>query len=121
LPTGRDYNRNSWKLGGALHWPPKSGLELQKGEGLQLGNFEALAAADVAASYEVVAADHVGLGFGETGTVALVGVAGQLGSLAANNPVDLVFAGLAAVGANQGVGFRFIGFGKKIALFHHLC
>jgi hypothetical protein len=86
---------------------------------LKLGDFEALAAADVAAGYEVVAADHVGLGFGEAGPVALIGVARQLGALAAHDPVDLVIAGLSAVGADQGMRFLLIGFGEKFAFFHH--
>jgi hypothetical protein len=86
---------------------------------LQLGDFEAFAAANVAAGYEVISAHHVGLGFGEAGPVSFIGVAGQLRPFAPHNPIDLVLAGLAAVRADKGMSFGFIGFGKKIAFFHH--
>jgi hypothetical protein len=92
---------------------------LKEGQGLQLGDFKSLAAANVAAGCEVVAAHHVGLRLSEAGPVALVGVAGQLGALAADDPADLMVAGLAAMRANQGVRLLFGGFGKKIAFFHH--
>ena len=105
---------------------PRCGLRLRfarwglkEGQALQLGDFEALAAADVAAGQEIVAADHVGLGLGESGAIAVVGVAGQLGALAADDPVDLVFAGLAAVRTGQGVSLGFVGFGEKFAFFHN--
>ena len=93
--------------------------QLEECQRLQLGDFKTLAAADVGAAYEVVAAHHVGLGFGKAGAVALVGIAWQLRALAANDPVDLIFAWLAAVGANQSVSLLLVGFGKKIAFFHH--
>ena len=59
---------------------------LQEGYGLYACYLEAFAAADVFAGDHVVCADHVGLGFGEAGTVALVGVAGDPGFFAANEP-----------------------------------
>src|SRR5271163_2429652 len=82
---------------------------LKKCQRLQLGNFEAFAAAHIAAGYEIVAPHHVGLCFGESGPVALVGIARQLGALTPDYPVDLVFAGLAAVRANQRVCLLLIG------------
>ena len=100
-----------------LRWGNR--IALDEGQGLELGDLEAFAAADVAAGYHVVAADHVGLGFGESGPVAFVGVAGDLRLFAADYPTDLVVAGLAAVGANQGMGALLICFGEKIALFQH--
>jgi hypothetical protein len=85
---------------------------------LEAGDFESLAAADVGAGEHFVAADHVGLGFGEAGTIAFIGVAGKLGALFADDPVDLVFAGLAAMWAGEGVGALFAGFVEKFAFFH---
>jgi hypothetical protein len=102
----------SWKV---RHLPL-----LEKGQGLELSDFKAFAAANVAAGDHVVAANHVGLGFGEAGPVALVGIAWQLSAFAPDNPVDDVVAGLAAMGANEGVSFLFVGFREKFAFFHHL-
>ena len=86
---------------------------------MELGDFEALAATDVGAGKEIVAADHVWLGLGESGAIAIVGVAGQLGALAADDPADLIFAWLAAMGTGQGVSLGFVGFGEKFAFFHN--
>ncbi len=83
-----------------------------------MGDFEAFAAADVAAGYHVIAADHVGLGFGEAGPIAVVGVARELGAFAADYPLNLMIGGLAAVRADEGVSARFVGFCEKIAFFH---
>jgi hypothetical protein len=93
--------------------------DLQECEGLERSDFKSLAAADVATGDEVVFSHHVGLSLGETGAVSLVGVSGQLGPFAPHDPVDLVVAGLAAVRTNEGVCPLLIGFGKKIAFFHH--
>jgi len=91
---------------------------LEKSQRLQRCNLEALAAADIAAGHHVVAADHVWLGLGEAGPVAVVGIARQLSPLAPDDPIDRVIAWLAAVWADQGVGSLLIGFCKKIAFFH---
>src|SRR6185503_21384832 len=68
--------------------------------------------------YFIINQDHVGLGLGEAGAVALVGSAGQAVALFADDPAELVLALLLAHGAVQGVGGGGFGFGEKIALFH---
>jgi hypothetical protein len=99
-------------------WGTRSGGGLEEGQGLELRDFEAFAAADIAAGYHVVATDHVGLGFGEAGPVSVVGVPRELGAFSADDPLDLVVGGLAAVRADERVGARFVGFCEKIAFFH---
>jgi len=91
---------------------------LEEGDGLDAGDVEALAAADVLAAEDVVGADHVALGLGEAGTVALVCIAGELGFLAADEPADLVLAGLPAVRAGHGVGALLGAFVEKVSFFH---
>src|ERR1019366_5711266 len=59
---------------------------LEEGDGLDAGDVEAFAAADVLAADQVVGADHVALGLGEAGAIALVGAARDLGLLAAAEP-----------------------------------
>jgi hypothetical protein len=91
---------------------------LDEGDGLDAGYVEALAAADVFAANQVVAADHVTLGLGEAGTVTLVGSARELSLLAPHQPADFVLTWLPAVGAGHGVGSLFRPFIEKIAFFH---
>jgi len=86
---------------------------------LKLGDFKSLPTADISAGHKIVATHHVGLRFGEPGPIPLVGVSGQLRSFPPNYPVDLMFTRLAAMRANQRVRLLLIGFGKKIAFFHH--
>jgi hypothetical protein len=91
---------------------------LQEGDGLDAGDVEAFAAADVLAGEYVVGTDHVALGLGEAGAVALVCTAAELGFLAADQPSDLVLTGLAAVGTGHGVG-SLLGFlVEKVTFFH---
>jgi hypothetical protein len=87
---------------------------------LQLCNLEGLAAADVGAGELVVAAHHIGLRLGKAGSIALVGSAGQLRTLAPHYPGDLVLARLAALGAREGVGSQFRGLVEKIPFFHRV-
>ena len=93
-------------------------MRLQEGDGLDADDFEAFAAADVLAAEQVVGADHVALRLGEAGAVALVGVARDLGFLAADEPADLVLAGLAAVRAGHGVGTLLGLLVEKFTFFH---
>ena len=93
-------------------------MRLDEGYGLDAGYVEALAAADVFAAYQVVAADHVALGFGEAGAVALVGAAAKLGFLAADEPGELILALLAAVRTGHEVGAGFGLLVEKITFFH---
>jgi hypothetical protein len=79
---------------------------------------ESLAAADVFAAYEIVAADHVALGLGEAGAIALVGSAGDLGLLSAYHPAELVLGLLAAVRAGHRVSALFGALVEKFTLFH---
>jgi len=65
---------------------------LEESNRLDSSDFEALAAADVLASHQVVCAHHVALRLGETGPVALVGIARKLRLFAADKPSDLVLA-----------------------------
>ncbi len=91
---------------------------LHEGYGLYAGYVEAFTAADVLAAEDVVGADHVALSLGEAGSVTLVGVAWELSLLAADEPSDLVFAGLAAVRAGHGVGSLLGPFVEKFTFFH---
>jgi hypothetical protein len=91
---------------------------LDESHGLDAGYVEALAAADILATNQVIAADHVALGLGEAGTVTLVGSAGELSLFAPHQPADFVLAWLPAVGAGHGVGSLFRPFIEKIAFFH---
>lgn len=91
---------------------------LQEGDGLDSGDFEALAAADIFAGDHVVAADHIGLRLGEAGAVALIGVAGQSTLLAADEPAQFVVASLSAVGAGEHVVALLGALVKEIAFFH---
>jgi hypothetical protein len=60
------------------------GAGLEEGYGLDSGYIEAFAATDVFAAEDVIGADHVTLGLGEAGAVPVVGVAAELGFLAAD-------------------------------------
>jgi hypothetical protein len=91
---------------------------LEEGDGLDAGDVEAFAAADILAGQDVVGADHVALGFGEAGSVTLVSAPTELGLLAADEPSDLVFPGLAAVRAGHGMGSLLGPFVKKVTFFH---
>lgn len=91
---------------------------IQKRHRLDSGHFKALAAADVFAHDHVVAADHIGLGLGEFGAVALVGAAGELLLLGAHQPCELILASLTAVRARKRMGLPGFLFVEKIALVH---
>jgi hypothetical protein len=96
---------------------PRS-LFIQKSDGLERRDLKGFAATYVHAGELVVAADHVGLRFGELGAVALVGISRELRTFAANDPCDFIFARLAAFGTGEVVGSRFGGLVEKIAFFH---
>lgn len=91
---------------------------LQERHGLNSRYFEALATADVFACDHVVPPHHVGLGFGETGAITLISVAGQSIFLTADEPAELVVGGLAAVGAGKGMVALLGPLVKEIPLFH---
>src|ERR1700675_4572169 len=91
---------------------------VEKGDGLDAGDFDALAAADVLAHDQVVAADHVGAGLGEFGAVALVGAAGQLLLLGAHQPGQLILRRLAAGRAVQRGRLLFFLLVEKLAFVH---
>src|ERR1700679_2404624 len=79
----------------------RAGSFREKSQRLELGDLEWLAAADVGAGELVVTPDHIGLGLGKSRAIALIGVAGNLRTLAAHHPSDFVLGGLAAFGAGQ--------------------
>lgn len=85
---------------------------------MQGRDLKTFAAANVLASDHVIAAHHVRLRFGKTGTVSLVGVPWKGILLATYDPRQLVIAGLPAVGASECMGPLLYGFIKEIALFH---
>lgn len=86
---------------------------------LYAGDFEALAAPQVLAGHHVVAAEHVGAGFGEAGAVALIGAAGDLFLLGTHQPVDFVFSRLLAVRAIQRGRLFFRAFIEEFAFVHN--
>jgi len=96
----------------------KSVRLVDKRHGLQTGDFKTLAAAGIGAVGGVVAQHHVVLRLGETGAVAVVGAAGKLALLAANEPVQLILTRYATPGTDERVGSEFGSFVKEIALFH---
>ena len=87
---------------------------------LDAGDLEALAAAHVLTSHQVVFAEHVGAGLGEAGAVTLVGASGKLTLLGANHPSNLVLSRLVAVRTIQGSGFSLLTLVEKVAFFHGL-
>jgi hypothetical protein len=90
----------------------------QEGEGLEAIDFKRLAATNIYAGELVVSPDHIGLRLGKPGAVAFVGVPGELGALTTNDPGDLVFAGLPALGASEVVSACFGRLVEKIPFFH---
>jgi len=94
------------------------GKRLDEGHGLDSGDVEALAAADIFAAHQIVGADHVALRFGEAGAIALVRTARELRLLSTNEPSDLILRGLAAVRAGHGVGSLFGSLVEKVTFFH---
>lgn len=95
-------------------------LFVQECEGLEAGDLKGLAATDIRARELVIATNHVGLGLGELGAVALIGMARELCSFAANDPGDFVVARLAAFGTGEGVGSSLGGFVEEVTFFHIL-
>jgi hypothetical protein len=91
---------------------------VQKRDRLDARDLEALAAANILAGHHVVTADHIRLGFGELGAIALVGAAGKLLLLGTHQPGELIFTRLAAVRTGQRMrlfGFFFV---KKVSFIH---
>lgn len=93
---------------------------LEEGDGLDSGDLETLAAADVFAGDHIVAAHHIGLCLGEASAVALVRMTREAGFFVADEPAELVLGGLSAVGADEGVTALLRPLVKKIPLFHRL-
>jgi len=93
---------------------------LDEGDGLKTGHFKTFAAAHILAGELIVAADHIGLSFGEAGAIAFIGSAGNLSFLAADDPLDGIFAGLAAMGASEIVTALFGALVEKVAFFHEV-
>ena len=96
----------------------RESLLIQEGHGLNARDIEALAATHVLAHHDVVLADHVGTGLGEAGTVALVGAGRKTLFLSADQPADLVLAGLVTVRAAEIGGLPVGSLVKKFALVH---
>ncbi len=92
---------------------------LQKCHRLNSGYVEALAAPDIFAADQVVAADHVALRLGKSRPVAFIGTAAELRLFASDQPGKFVLALLPAVGTGHGVRAGFRPFVEKITLFHH--
>src|SRR5450432_512030 len=93
---------------------------IDKNNRLHAGNLEAFAAAHVLAHHHVVFAQHVRLGFGEAGAVALVGAARYLLLLGADYPGHLVLRRFFTTGAVEGRWLLFLAFVEKLAFFHRL-
>src|SRR3954468_19268220 len=91
-----------------------------KNHGLQPGNLEALAAAHVLATHNVIFAHHVRACLSETGAVAFVGAAGKLALFCAHQPGDFVIGGLMAVRAVQIGRLLFWALIEKFAFIHWL-
>ncbi|HEX8816840.1 MAG TPA: hypothetical protein VF753_15185 [Terriglobales bacterium] len=86
---------------------------------LHARNFEPFAATHILAGHKIVAPQHVRTRFGKLGAVAIIGAAGQLLFLGADQPRNLVFARLLAVGAIEHGHFLFLPLVKKFALVHN--
>src|SRR5579864_1564520 len=67
---------------------------IHKRDGLDAGHLEALAAAQVLAHYQIVAAHHVGAGLGEFGAITLIGPTREVFLLGPHQPRQFVFIGL---------------------------
>ncbi|HXC96240.1 MAG TPA: hypothetical protein VNU92_11095 [Edaphobacter sp.] len=70
---------------------------LDEGNRLNSDNIESFSAPYVLASHGVVTPDHVALGLGKAGPIAVIGSSGKLCLLSSYNPVDLVLGLLAAM------------------------
>src|SRR5882762_4175932 len=97
----------------------RESLLIQEGHGLNARDIEALAATHVLAHHDVVLAEHVGAGLGEAGAVALVGAGRKTSFLGADQPADLILAGLVTVRAAEIGGLPVGSLVKKFALVHN--
>ena len=95
-------------------------LIVQKCHRLHSCHFKPFAAADVLAGHHIIAPDHVALGLGELGAVALVGTPGKLFLFGTHQPGKFVIAGLTAVRTRQRMRLFSFFLVKKIALVHLL-
>src|SRR5512142_1823876 len=93
-------------------------ISIEERYGLDSGDFETLATAEVFAGQQVFAADHVGAGLGELGAIAFVGASRELLLLGADNPGDVVFVLLAAMGAGERGFPGLLPLVVKVVLFH---
>jgi hypothetical protein len=89
-----------------------------KDHGLYAGYFEAFAAAHILAGHQVILAEHVRAGLGETSAIPFIGASCQLPFLGANNPGDFVLPRLMAVGAVQSGHLFFRPLIEKFSFFH---
>src|SRR5271166_1753733 len=75
----------------------RADLLVEERNRLHAGDLEALAAAHVLASHEVVAPHHVRARLGELGAVALIGAGRELAQFGAHQPTKLVLCRLLTV------------------------
>jgi hypothetical protein len=99
-------------------WFEKFENGLNKRDRLNSDHIEAFAATDVFAAHRVVATDHVALGFGKSGAVAIIGSPRQLCLLPPYDPFDLILPLLPAVRTCHDMGTLFRPLVKKISFFH---
>jgi hypothetical protein len=86
--------------------------------GLDTRDIEALTAAHILAHHQVIFAQHVGTGFGETSPVALIGARWQLALLGAHDPGNFILRGLMAMRTVERCWFFLRALVEKLTFFH---
>lgn len=99
-------------------WEEARSVSVQERYALQSCYLEALAATHVLAGHHVVSPHHVGPSFGKAGAIALVGSAGKLLFLGADQPADFVLRRLMAVRTIQRVCFFVRSLVEKFPFVH---
>ena len=96
----------------------ENGGLFRKHYGLNARNIEALTAAHILTHHQVIFAQHVGTGLGETSPVALIGARWQLALLGAHDPGNFILRGLMAMRTVQRCWFLLGALVEKLTFFH---
>ena len=96
----------------------ENGGLFRKHYGLNARNIEALTAAHILTHHQVIFAQHVRTGLGETSPVALIGARWQLALLGAHDPGNFILRGLMAMRTVQRCWFLLGALVEKLTFFH---
>jgi hypothetical protein len=96
----------------------ENGGLFRKYDGLDTRNVEALPAAHVLTHHQVIFAQHVRTGLGETSPVAFIGSRWQLALLGAHDPGNFILRGLMAMRTVERCRFLLGTLVEKLTFFH---